>query len=432
MKKNVKNNGKHEPQLHIFTSESNIVENADQTHSHSRASTIFLMVLSVLLAFAIWVYAKSVDTTLFEEEISGVVVQLENIDSIPFSVISGYNTTVSVTVSGKRADLRSLKASDINAWADVGFVTTAGIYTVPIHVSLPGGLTQTSLSADSIRVYLDNTVTVTVPVEVEMTDWVLDNAYELGDATTNPASISVSGPETVLNTVSCAKASVALGHITNTMTLSGRLTLVDENGERISNPYVKMATENVDVTVPVYMVREVPLRVECKYGYLNDETAEFQITPSTIRIKGEASVIAAIESIPLSVIDETKVLSNTLTRQIELPEQVINVAGITTAQVTITHRGTTQRTFAVNNIRVENAGDRQYLLTERAINVTVRMSNAVMPYITAENIVLTVDMSTLSDETTGYVQIPATVSFENVYSYLLYAIGDYQVTVRVY
>lgn len=432
MKKNKKNNGNHESQLHIFTPESEVVENADQAHSHSSTSTIILIVLSVLLSFAIWSYAKSIDTTLFEEEITGVTVQLENTDSIPFSVISGYNTTISVTVSGKRSDLRSLSPSDINAWADVGFVTAAGNYTVPIHVSLPSGLTQTAMSADSIKVYLDNTVTVSVPVEVEMVEWILDDTYELGDATTNPRTISVTGPETVLDTVSCAQATVALGHVTNTMTLSSRLILLDTKGERVSNPYVKMATENVDVTVPVYMVREVPLTVECKYGYFNEDTAIFKVTPETIPIKGEASVIAAIDSIPLAVIDETKVLSDTLTRQILLPDQVINVTGVTTAEVSITHRGTTQRTFAVSNIRVKNAGNRIYTLADRAVNVTVRMSNAVLPYITAENIVLTVDISTLGNGTTGFVQLPATVSFENVYSYLLYAIGDYQVTVRVF
>lgn len=61
------------------------------------------------------------------------------------------------------------------------------------------------------------------------------------------------GPEDVLKTVEAAEVSLDLGHISGSVSVTGNIVLVGKDGEEITNPYLKLQTSSVQVSVPVYI-----------------------------------------------------------------------------------------------------------------------------------------------------------------------------------
>ena len=164
----------------------------------TRFFNIFARLVALLIAFGIWIYAKENDTVIGDISFSGIPVKIVNTSDTPLSVISGYNSTVDVVLEGKKGTVRSITADDIEIVADVSDITSAGRHTVPIDISAPEGATVVSQSLSSVSVYMDKTISITVPVQVRYSAYMLDDGYELGDAVPSISQITVSGPENVL------------------------------------------------------------------------------------------------------------------------------------------------------------------------------------------------------------------------------------------
>lgn len=149
------------------------------------ASSYFARLVALLIAFGIWIYAKENDTVIGDISFSGIPVKIVNTSDTPLSVISGYNSTVDVVLEGKKGTVRSITADDIEIVADVSDITSAGRHTVPIDISAPEGATVVSQSLSSVSVYMDKTISITVPVQVRysaiclMTDTSLETRFRV-------------------------------------------------------------------------------------------------------------------------------------------------------------------------------------------------------------------------------------------------------------
>ena len=396
----------------------------------SPAINLILKIAAVVCAFVIWMYAMTVDSPTFETTFSGVPVTIENVESTGLSVISGYNSLVDITVQGKKSEINRISVSDIKASADVSEIKTSGRYTLSIAVQLPGGITLKSKSADNITVYMDKTVSAAVPVTVKLSGWMLDEGYELGDAIPNISEITVTGPTAVLDQIASAQITLSPGHIQNTVTISDTLTLVNAAGEPITNPYVKMQTSEVEVTLPVYVYRDVPLTVDYKYGLYNEENVTISISPSSIRLKGEAGAFNGLNEIKIATIDEKKTVSDTLTEPVTIPAGIINVYGIANATITIQHIGTGTKDIIINQFDIVNPNALACELQTDSITVTVRGPETLLKYVNASSLRATVDLSYLSDAS-GTIMVPVTLELSGALAQKVYPLGDYKVSVRV-
>jgi YbbR domain-containing protein len=325
--------------------------------------------------------------------------------------------------------INNLDTKYITANADVGDIEIAGRYTRPITVSLPDGVTLTDKSVTSISVYMDNTMTKTVPVKASIKSYMIDNGYELGSATPNITEIKVDGPSAVLDKITAAQVSLELGHITNSVTVTDTLSLVDTDGNIVTNPYVKMQTTDVEVTVPVYITKEIPLEVGYKYGYFNDNTVKVTISPQSLRIKGDPVLLNSINRIILPL-DEKKIITDTVSQAISLPEGVINVYGTDTAKIYIKHIGTGIKDIVVNDFSVINPNGLAYELLDDFITVKVRGPSAYLPYISDSDIKATLDLSGFSN-VSGTTSVAVTIEMGGIYKDSVYEIGEYITTVKI-
>lgn len=399
--------------------------------SDGRVYRAVAKILAVLAAFFLWMYVAGNDNLIFEREITAVPVSVDNLSNIPLSLISGGGNQIDVTVKGKRGEVVKLDADDINASVNAGSISNPGRYTLDVNVELPDGVTLVSKNPTSVTVYLDNTTSVTVPVDVKLKEYHLDAGYELGEPVPSLTEISVSGPTAVLQTIKSARVTLPnLEYMESSKTVSGELILVDQNDEVISNQYIKMSTSVVNVTVPVYTTKTVPLAVDYKYGFFNDENAKITITPSEITLKGESSVLDAIDRLNIMTIDEKTVGSDKIVRPITLPDSVYSVSGEENASVQIEHIGTGWKNVVIDNFTVNNPNNLKYELMTQSITVTLRAPENYIPYITSNSVSAVVELD-YDNTTVGTVAVPVKFELMEIYDNKVYETGEYTVLVKI-
>lgn len=388
---------------------------------------IFARVASVLIAFGIWAYAAENDTVRSEISLKGIPIAVSGEQSSTLSVISGYNNTLDLVLSGNKSIIRTLSSSDVTASVDISDYTSAGKYTVPISLDLPDGTSVVSQSLTDVSVYLDISTSVTVPVNVRYTNYMIEEGYELGEGVPSESTVTVTGPKSVVETISYALAELDLGRIEKTVKMSSKLSLVDSSGETVTNPYVKLQTSEVTVTVALYTEKTVPLSVDTKYGYLTSKNSVITITPSSVTVKGEPSTLDALDEITIATLDEKHLSGDTMTQKIVLPDGVYMTDGTETATINVKHVGTSLRTMTVDNITVENPGGLSYELVTESVEVKLRGPTEALAELTSDSVKATLELS-FDKSVTGSSSVPLkiTVAGDGIYE-----IGDYSAVIKI-
>ena len=406
----------------------------DYQVKESRNEKLIAKILCVLAAIILWFYVVMTDTTTDEKVFSGISVDIRGRDRIEdtlgLTIISGYDLTVDVTVKGPRADINRLTVDDVKAYIDMKTVDGAGEYTLPIRTSLPNGITAGALSANYMTVYVDKRTTISVPVKI-VTSQVIEADFTMGTPEPSIETVNVSGPEEVLRTIDHAEASFDLGRVSKTLISTGKLTLVDANGNEINDPYVRLQTSEVTVRFPVYIYRDFDLKVDTKYGYYDSTNSRITISPASIQVRGDPDVISSMDSVSLGQIDEKKITGDeTKTMAIMLPDGVENLSGTATATVTITQIGTTTKKLNVTDINVVNPNGLEYTLERNSLTVTFRGTKTMLDMLSSRNVSLTLDLGYLN-KTSGTVSVPVTVNVQSTLSGKVYEIGDYSMNVTI-
>ncbi|NLZ36466.1 MAG: hypothetical protein GX897_03190 [Clostridiales bacterium] len=412
--------------------ESTAEENGDyKVKKRSRITNIFFMAVSLVLAFILWLYAISTGTQVVTSAIKAVPITIEGGGST-LSVYNALNSTVDVTIEGTKSELKNVSPADVTAWVDISGINTAGTYTLNVNVSVPDGVWVAEQSVSTMKLRLDNRSTTTVPVKAYINSFMIDSGGEIGSSemTYDITETVVTGPESVLAQISEARLQVSLGKVSNSQTYTGVLELVDSDGKTLRDPSLTINPANATVTIPVYFKKTVPLKLNYRYGYFNRDTVDVTINPETITIKGETEDLDAVNELNLSVIDETKVTTDTVFQRIVMPEGITNVSGIEEAVVSFKFKNTSEKTLVVNNIAVNAPDGLGYELLADSINVTIRGDKQFISYITPKDITASVNLSFL-EGSSGETSVPVLVTVTDSYKKKVYPVGDYKISVRV-
>ena len=410
-----------------------IVLGANEAAARKKGHNILPKIVSVILAFILWFYVMTVESPIHQEVFRGIPIQVLLPSSGELSIYSGYNVTVDVTVSGKKSDLNQISAESFKATADATAYTQAGKYSVPVEIQVPGGFNLVDKSVNLLSVYLDAKATTSVPVQIKLTEYTLAEGLELGgdtDIDKSASEVFLSGPKSILDTIETALVTIPCGNVSSSIRASGNVQLLDTYGSVVSNPYVSVGTSTVDVRIPVYMSKDIGLRVDFKNGLLNELNSTVNLSPDSVKVRGPVEILSGLENQIIATIDEKSLTSEKLSIPLSLPEDVTCVDGIQTVDVTITHNGTITKSFTVGDIKVENPENLKYSLSLNTVNVTLRGKPEDIARVTAEDITLTVDMSELKAGA-GSVTLPVKVEVRSTYAKSVYELGEYNIVVTV-
>ena len=400
---------------------------------------IFWAVVSLLAALFIWVYVTGTQEEPIELSFNNVEVVFTGEDTLQASrgyVINNISTeTVSVKISGTRRNIGSLSASDIKATIDVSLISQTGTITQYYTLTYPDGVDADAVSIVSsnpsvISFNVTRMSTKQVPVEVQFKGSTAEG-YIAGEVEYEPKTITISGPESELEQIDHVYAEIGGDELTMTRTADVPFVLMDKSGNELSSDGFEFDVSTINVTIPISMMKEVPLYVQCVYGAgATEENTVISIEPNKIMISGDTEIVSGINRIDLATIDLTDFsLTHQDTYLIPLPNGVENVTGVAQADVKIEITGVDTKVFTVTNISTRNLPSGYTLeeITTQSLEVRIRAPQDVLDQLQPSNLSAVADLSDITQS--GDMFVPVRIVVDGFTD--AGAVGEYNIGIKV-
>lgn len=389
----------------------------------------------LLIALVLWIYVMDAENPDWEETFEDVPISLVNTDDIEIdnglTIYSGYSSTVDITVRGRKNEISGITADNFTVTADVKSIKEVGEYSLPVTVSLDKDATIVAQSVDSVSVLVDKKETITLDVKTRYSDLIIESGYALGEPDVSVDSVTVTGPSRYLSDIDYAEVAIPdLGRVTSSLTVYANVNLIDKDGGVVTNPFVTMTHTEVSVTVPVFAYKEVPLSVQYKYGYFNDENCSVTMSAESVYVKGDAALVNSLDTITVTTIDEKKVDDDeTISVKLVMPNGVENLSGIEFVDITVSNIGTTTRQMMlpIDYLVVENPNDAVYEIDDNFIPVILRGTDSELYELPYLSVTPKLDLSLYDASTVGTVTVPLTIEINS--EYIIYELGEYSIEV---
>ncbi len=412
---------------------------ADMTTNETRGGhhDFVAKIVCLLLALILWVYVMEVENPDWEETVSDIPVELVNTDEIEIdhdlTIYGGYSEKVEITLRGRRNKLSEITADDIKATADVSEITEPGEYTLPISVIVPDDSELVGSSVENVTVLVDKRERKTVDIIPKYSGLVIEDGYIQGDPVLSSPTVTVTGPSRYLSNIDHAEVLVPdLGKITSSVKAYGSVALIDSDGGTVSNPYVTLSISEISVDIPIYAHKTLPLVVEYRYGFFNDDNVEITLDRQTIDVRGDADVISKLDKLTVTTIDEKLYPDDTSFKvKLTLPDGVEKLEDFDEVNITLHHRGTEKRSIVIpiGEENVKNAGDTSYELLQSSLTITMRGDPGELYLVTAQNITAEIDLQSYSGAQSGRTRIPVRLRFNDTKT--VYEVGEYYIDVMI-
>lgn len=398
---------------------------------------IMQIVLAALITLALWGYMEFYDSPKAELVLKDIPVEFTNEDTIlaenGLMLLSGYDTTVDLTLEGKRKVLMQIEPSEVRIVADTSGISAAGVQTLNYTYILPNGISPSDVSVKSRSIY-NITVTVgtlyskTVPIEVDVKGQAADG-YFTGDITIDPQALTLRAEREDMLNVHHAKVTVNLAGATSTLIETLEYTLYDANDVPVHNDNIRASTKLIQVTVTVRTTKTVPLDVEL-VGTELMKSVNVDIKPNVITLVGEGSTLDTISKVTLDRIyveDLVPGLNGPFTYAIKLPAGVTTTDGTSEATVTVAIDGTTEGVVTLDTINCEGVADGLKAEVHDSLVVTLWGDEDEIQKVTAADIRARVDLSGITEEGDYLLPVVVTATTESGVTVR----GSYEVTVHV-
>lgn len=410
------------------------------------------MLLAIVVAFGLWVYVVTIENPEGEITLNNIPVTFTGEDLLREDyglLVTETNVAggVDLIFSGKLSDLNRLQdnRSEIEITIDITRLRNAQEYSLSFDISdimLPSSVSVQDISLEGKEpskagLTLEKLLSVPVQVKVQ-NDVTPDEGYLLGRLTQNYSEIIVEGPEDVVNQINYAQVILSRENVGQSITATLPYTFIDYNGEMINAEGLSCDVAEIEVTLPVLMYKDVPLEAPLiDGGGATAKDAVLDIVPKTVRLSGDPSVLESVQSIKLSNIDLSSMMSNseTVTRTIVIPEGCTSLSGETEAEVKIQIKNKAIRQFRISSSNFQPTGlpsDLSVKFSTLVLNVMIRANEKDIELITDENIMVVVDFSALTLETVNStMEVPVKIYVNGFDDAGAIAEEDYSVYVDV-
>lgn len=370
-------------------------------------SKVWHIALSVVIAFALWFYVISVVSPESEETFYDIPVSYQNdvLDERGLMIVSD-TPTVTLKLKGNRSDLNELNASNITILVNLAAIQAPGTQMVKYDVSypanLPGNAFETlSQTPNLLLLKVENKLKKQVPIQIDYMDTKVPEGY-LADKE-NPVLdvtyVEVSGPESSVSQIAKAVVQVDLTEQVDSVVGTFEYVLCNEEGESVDAQMITTNVENINLSVKIQRVKEVPLVLDLvDGGGATADTCKVELSKESIWVSGSENKLKDLESIVLGTVDLTDLQeeNNELTFDVVLPEGVTNETGETQVTVTITFPDLMKKKLTITKDRFQAIGVPEGAeagwITEM-VEVEVRGHKDLIRTITAEDLTVTVDFA---------------------------------------
>ena len=409
----------------------------------------FLLIFSFVISFTLWAWVAIEKSPETQRVITGVPVQINLENTVPeqlgLQVFGNSEFTVDVTVKGKKYITSSLDADDIDVVANTSYVDGAGVKTLQLKVTPKESSTDyviTSYSSNYIEVFFDTYKEVELPLVVDI-DTKLDSIVQegciAGDTVLSMNTVLISGPTTEINKIQSICAQISIDKVIEKTTVFDPVYKI-ETVDGSSLEYVKMVTDDSNITVTVPVLKEVVLPAIVEFrnapSYFISNPLSYSVYPSSVRVAVPVDMIESTEYYVVDTIDFADISSSINTFNIDV-NQINSTLKITDESVSkftvkIDASEMVSRTIIVpfSNLTVNNTRDDYTVSINQDKNISVKIigDEAYINSISADNLTLMIDTTEqeINEKITtmsGNVRI--------IGDFPCWAVGRYDVRVKI-
>lgn len=265
----------------------------------------FLRIMALFLAFLLFFSVQAenntntTETGRVSEMIEDVELQVYYDESL---MVSGVPETVDLYLSGPASIIQTTRQlDDYTLFIDLRSLPL-GEHQVPIQTENLSEQLSARVDPAFVNVVIEERVSQEFRIDAEMNERLLAEGFVMESLTVDPETVTVTGPQSVINAISFVKASVAGDPgINESFTAEARVRVLAEDLTKLDNVTIEPESVEVDVAVEEYS-RELPVRIETigepQTGItINSWTASSEV----VRVFGPRSVLDAMEEYVVEV-----------------------------------------------------------------------------------------------------------------------------------
>lgn len=398
---------------------------------------VLQVIASILVAVAIWVYVDVEKAPERTKTIRDIPVEFSGESTTladkNLMLLSGYDTTVDLTIKGTKRELVKINKDNVRLVASTSSIDSVGVHTLRWDVVYPDGVQSSALSVDwaskyKVTVTVGELYTKEVPVNCVVTGTVADG-YFTGETVLDPTTLVLRGQRDDLLNVAYAKLTVDISDATRSVIQTESVQLYDNDDNPVDNSNIRTNASLIQAKVPVLTTKEVSLAVELS-GVPGSagQSIKTTITPSSVRLIGEADVLENIDEIVLATlyIEDLDIWQQN-SYVVTAPDGTWLANSNEVATVEITMEGIEEKTVTVDTFSYKNVPSGLYAEVQDTLDVRLWGLSEELAELKADAITATVDLSSVTE--TGSCRVPVTVTVSGYHDVAVK--GSYEVTVYV-
>lgn len=391
-------------------------------------SKVWQIALSLVIAFALWLYVISVVSPESEETYYDIPVSYQNdvLEERGLMIVSE-KPTVTLKLKGNRSDLNELNASNITILVDLAAIQAPGTQMLKPTVSYPANLPNNAFETLSqtpnlLLLKVENKIKKSVPIRLDYMETKVPEGYiaDKENPVMDTAVVEVSGPESVVELIDHAQIQIDLSDKTDSVVGAFSYVLCDAAGEPVDAQMITTNVEEVNLSVKIQRMKEVPLILNVvDGGGATKDTCkiELQRETDTIWVSGSESKLRDLEAIELGTVNlaDLKEETNTLTFDVVLPEGVTNVTGETQVTAVISFPELGSKKLSVGKTQFVATGvpeGAEVVWITEVVEVELRGPRDLIKNLTEKDVTLSVDFT---DEKIGSVSKVPKITLAKAY-----------------
>lgn len=321
-----------------------------------------LKILSIFAATVIWaVVSISVYPTMESVYYNvPVKISLENTyaEANQLDVITSSTETVTVKLSGNRGQIGEIKSEDLTASVDVSSVMLPRSYKLHMNIecSKTADFEVVSIEPDTISVSFDKIISKELTITPQLENVRIAQGYMSGDAVVTPSTVTVTGPQDMVNSITkiCAKVSPEKELDSTYEFTTDELVLYNNNAVIDDNEMLSFDKTSFAIQIPVFVRQTLPLEVNIinapdKFD-LDYFRSQLVFSVSAIDIAAPNDKIKELKSLNIGTINMREVdVGSVFEFKAEnfLPDGYENLTQIDTVTVTCPSEGIKKKAIAI-------------------------------------------------------------------------------------
>ena len=396
------------------------------------------ILLAITIAFGLWLYVVTNVSIEDERTYHDIPVAFEGeiaLEERGLMITHGTDATVDLRLYGARTNLNKLTSSNINIKVNLARIYDVGQVEVDYDISYPGDVpsnafTELSKNPSTITLIVEERIKKEVPVTVSFTGSVAaEYLCDVDNVTLDQPYINIVGPSSAVSKIEQAVIDLDLTDRTETISESFQYTLCDGTGEPVDAGMVVADTAQIHLDLAIRRFKELPVTYTLvEGGGASKDNVTITMDTSVIRVSGSDMALESLTEINVGVINLANIKEDTsLIYTVDLPDNVSNLSGVKEVKVDVALKGLTTREFNIDDIRVTGVPRGMgYELVTKQLTVVLRGPSALINKMTANDLVVTAD---LSGKDAGTVMVNAGIDTVGETYDAVGALGTFSVSV---